>query len=101
VQAVISDPRGSARAALAPLSNCDGLAVHFDLDLVDFLDAPLAENTDRGPAPTLAACREMLIEVLADQRVRALTVTEFNPHHGAEDGSTTGRLVEVLVSCLC
>jgi arginase len=100
VDSAAYDPRGSAQAALRPLSACDGLAVHFDLDLVDFLDAPLAENTDRGSAPSLAACGEMLSELLADTRVRAMTVTEFNPHHGAEDGSTTRRLAEMLVSCL-
>lgn len=100
VEAAISDPLSAARSALRPLSACDALAVHFDVDLVDFLDAPLAENTDRGVAPSLAACAEMLGELLADPRVRALTVTEFNPHHGAQDGTTTQRLVEVLVSCL-
>jgi arginase len=100
VQVAASDPLGSARAALAPLSACEGLAVHFDVDLVDFVDAPLAENTDRGVAPSLAACAEMLGELLADARVRALTVTEFNPHHGSEDGSTTQRLLEILVGCL-
>jgi arginase len=55
VERTASDPRGSARAALSPLAACDALAVHFDVDLVDFLDAPLAENTDRGTAPSLAA----------------------------------------------
>jgi arginase len=100
VQSSASDPLGSARAALFPLSACDGLALHFDVDLVDFLDAPLAENTDRGTAPSLRACGEMLGELLADARARVLTVTEFNPHHGAKDGSTTQRLLEVLVSCL-
>ncbi len=100
VQAAASDPLSSARAALEPLGECDGLAVHFDVDLVDFLDAPLAENTDRGIALSLSACGEMLSELLADARVRALTVTEFNPHHGSEDGSTTKRLLEILVSCL-
>ena len=100
VQMAASDPLRSARAALSPLSACDGLAVHFDVDLVDFLDAPLAENTDRGIAPSLTACGEMLSELLTDARVRALTVTEFNPHHGSKDGSTTQRLLEILVSCL-
>ena len=42
----------------------------------------------------------MLTELLADARVRALTVTEFNPHHGYEDGDTTKRLLELLVSVL-
>jgi len=100
VQSTASDPLRSAHAALEPLSACDGLAVHFDVDLVDFLDAPLAENTDRGTAPSLTACGEMLSDLLTDTRVRALTVTEFNPHHGAQDASTTKRLVEILVSCL-
>ncbi|MFZ1997243.1 MAG: arginase family protein [Solirubrobacteraceae bacterium] len=100
VQSAVSDPVRSAHAALSPLSACDALAVHFDVDLVDFLDAPLAENTDRGTAPSLTACGEMLRELLADTRVRALTVTEFNPHHGAQDGTTTQRLLEMLVSCL-
>jgi arginase len=100
VRRTASDPLRSARTALSPLSACDGLVVHFDVDLVDFLDAPLAENTDRGSAPSLSACGEILSELLADARVRALTVTEFNPHHGSKDGSTTQRLLEILVSCL-
>jgi arginase len=100
VQLAASDPLRSAQAALSPLSACDGLAVHFDVDLVDFLDAPLAENTDRGIAPSLTACGELLSELLTDPRVRALTVTEFNPHHGAGDGSTTQRLLEIVVGCL-
>jgi arginase len=101
VLSMVADPVGSARAALSPLAACDGLAVHFDVDLVDFLDAPLAENTDRGIAPSLTACGEALSGLLADPRVRGLTVTEFNPHHGSQDGETTQRLVDVLVNALC
>jgi arginase len=100
VASAAADPRDSARLALSPLAACDALAIHFDVDLVDFLDAPLAENTDRGTAPSLSACGEMLSELLADARVRALTVTEFNPHHGAGDGDTTRRLVELLIHVL-
>ncbi len=100
VERAASDPLGSARGALSPLAACDALAIHFDVDLVDFLDAPLAENTDRGTAPSLEACGEILTELLADARARALTVTEFNPHHGSEDGETTRRLLEILVSAL-
>ncbi len=51
VRSTAADPRRSARTALSPLAACDSLAVHFDVDLVDFLDAPSAENTDRGSAP--------------------------------------------------
>jgi arginase len=100
VQSTISDPLRSARTALSPLAACDTLAVHFDVDLVDFLDVPLAENTDRGTAPSLNACSEILSTLLSDERARALTVTEFNPHHGSEDGEATQRLLQVLIKVL-
>ncbi len=48
------------------------------VDLVDSLDASLADNTDCGIAPSLTACGEALRELLAD--MRALTITEFDPH---------------------
>jgi arginase len=95
-----ADPRGSAQLSLSPLAECDGLAIHFDVDLVDFLDAPLAENTDRGQAPSLTACGDALGELLSDARVRALTVTEFNPHHGSPNGSTTKRLIDVIATAI-
>jgi arginase len=100
VRSTASDPLRSARIALSPLVACDSLAVHFDVDLVDFLDAPLAENTDRGIGPSLKACGEILSALLRDERARALTVTEFNPHHGSRDGDTTQRLRQVLIKVL-
>jgi arginase len=66
--------------------------------VIDFLDAPLAENVDRTPGLPLDAAAEALAALLADPRVRAVTVTEFNPHHGEADGSTTRRLVDVLAA---
>jgi arginase len=100
VRSTASDPLRSTRTALSPLAACDILAVHFDVDLVDFLDAPLAENTDRGTAPSLNACGEILSTLFRDERVCALTVAEFNPHHGSQDGGTTQRLLQVLIKVL-
>ena len=91
-----ADGAGAAAAALRALREVPAVAVHFDVDVVDFLDAPLAENVDRTPGLPLQAAEEALAALLADPRVRAVTVTEFNPHHGEADGSTTLRLVEVL-----
>ena len=99
VDALGADPVGAASRALGTLAACDAVAVHFDVDLVHFLDAPLAENTDReGVALEVAATA--LRVLTADPRFRALTVTEHNPFHGAADGSTTRRLVEVLARAL-
>ena len=68
--------------------------------MLDFRDAPLAENTDRAPGLPLASAGRALATLCADPRVAALTVTEFNPHHGAADGADTRRLIEVLAAAL-
>jgi arginase len=98
--ATIDDPAAAARAALTALDGRDEIAVHFDVDVLDFLDAPLAENTDRGRGLPLAGAGRALAALWADERVSALTVTEFNPHHGAPDGATTRRLIDVLAGAL-
>ena len=99
VDALAADPERAASQALGALEGCDAVAVHFDVDLVHFLDAPLAENTDREGV-TLDVAATALRVLTADPRFRALTVTEYNPFHGAADGSTTRRLVEVLARAL-
>lgn len=99
VEAVARDPERAAAEALARLHGCAAIAVHFDVDVVHFLDAPLAENTDREGI-ALAAAAAALRRLVTDSRFRALTVTEFNPHHGADDGATTRRLVDVLADAL-
>jgi arginase len=56
--------------------------VHFDVDVIDFSDEPLSENTGRGigiPFDTAFAALDLL---LAD--AIGLTITELNPHHGAD-----------------
>ena len=94
----VTDPAGAAREALEALAGCAEVVVHFDVDVLDFLDAPLAENADRAPGLPLSAAAAILEELLLDPRTRALTVTEFNPHHG--DAATTARLVQALAGAL-
>jgi arginase len=94
----VADPVAAARATLEALADCAELVVHFDVDVLDFLDAPLAENADRAPGLPLDAAGSILEVLLRDPRTRALTVTEFNPHHG--DDATTARLVDTLAAAL-
>ena len=63
-EALVADPAGAARAALDHLPP-GPLALHIDVDVLDFIDAPLAENTDcRNTGPTL----DQAVEALRGQR---------------------------------
>ena len=85
---------------MSALGACDRLAVHFDVDCIDFTDAPLSENTGRNAGLSQDDAFAALAEVLRDPRVGALTITELNPLHGAEDGSTVAGFSERLVAAL-
>jgi arginase len=70
--------------------------VHFDVDVIDFSDVPLSENTGRGIGISFDAAFAALDVLLAHEALLGLTITELNPHHGAEDGSDVRRLAERL-----
>jgi len=93
VEDVAADPRGTAKRAT---QRFERYLVHFDVDVVDFVDLPLSENTGHNIGlPFETACAAL--EVLANGAGFAgLTVTEHNPLHGAEDGSTTKALADAL-----
>jgi arginase len=101
VEVVASDPASAGREAVAALpAELTALAVHFDVDVVDFTDAPLSENTGRNVGLPLDSAIACLAQLVADPRVRILTVTELNPLHGAADGSTLRRFVDGLAGAL-
>src|ERR1700728_82494 len=65
--ALADDPLNSATTGLGVLPS-GPLAVHIDVDVLDFIDAPLAENTDgRNTGPTLDQVTEALMAAARDQ----------------------------------
>jgi arginase len=97
---MITDPAAAATAALRALPAAP-FAVHVDVDVLDFTDAPLAENTSgRNIGPTLDQLAVALNTVLADPRWRALSIGEVNPTRTAGDPSELARLVAVLTDVL-
>ena len=97
VDKVAADPEGAAAHALAAMEpRCDRLLVHFDVDTVDFTDLPLSENTGRNEGLPFDVAVRALGALLKSRRLAALTVTEFNPDHGEEDGSTAQALADGL-----
>lgn len=95
---VAADPVAAARRALAALGKRRSLAVHFDVDLVDFGQVPLSEHTGANQGIGFAQAVAAFGELLRDPRVRIVTVTEHNPQHGASDGSDTQRLANALAT---
>jgi arginase len=100
-KAVRADPRTAARAALASLpADTAAVAVHFDVDVIDFVDAPLSEDANRNLGISLDDALSALTELLHDRGVRVLTVTELNPQHAAADGAVLPRFAAGLADAL-
>jgi arginase len=99
-QALAADPAGAALTALRQLP-AGPLALHLDVDVLDFIDAPLAENTDcRNTGPTLDQVTGALTAAARDQRMRALSIGELNPTRCAGDPDTLPRFVRSLARIL-
>ncbi len=83
IEDVARDPAAAASQALGWAGRrFDHLVIHFDVDVVDFTDAPLSENTGRNIGLRLTNALHALGDLLQDPRVSAVTVTELNPDHG-------------------
>ena len=99
-EALAADPAGAAAAALDYLP-AGPLAVHIDVDVLDFIDAPLAENTDcRNTGPALRQAEEALVAAARDPRVRALSVGELNPTRCAGDPDALPRFADTVARVL-
>jgi arginase len=99
-QALAADPPAAALAALSQLPS-GPLALHLDVDVMDFVDAPLAENTDcRNTGPTLDQAAEALTAAARDPRMRALSIGELNPTRCAGDPDALPRFVSSIARIL-
>ncbi len=99
-ESLSTDPSAAAAEALRVLPS-GPLAIHVDVDVLDFTDAPLAENTDgRNTGPTIDQLGQVLEQAARDPRLRALSIGELNPTRSAGDPSPMLRFVEVLAAAL-
>ena len=88
VEDVASEPIEAARQACGLVeAGHDRFVVHLDLDVIDFTDAPLSENTGRNTGLPLDTAMTAVRELVASKKMAALTVCELNPEHArAEEG---------------
>jgi arginase len=94
-------PEQAAEEALARLrSSADRFLLHLDVDVVDFLDLPVADIPLHNEGLTFDEAMRCLAVFARHEDLAGLVIAEFNPDHGAEDGSTTDTLVRGLVGAL-
>ena len=101
VDEVAADPEGAAARACALIEDrCDRLLVHFDVDVIDFTDVPLSENTGRNQGLTFDHALRALDGLLASPRLAGLTITELNPDHTESGADTLERFASAVARSL-
>ncbi|WP_019179558.1 arginase family protein [Microbacterium yannicii] len=94
------DPHKAARRARGELAG-GPFVVHLDVDVLDFLDAPIEENVNgRNSGPTIAVLERALAELLQDPDCLGLSLGQLDPAHASSDPTALPRLVSALVSAL-
>jgi arginase len=98
---VTSDPARAADAVVAGwASRFERLLVHVDVDVLDYVDTPLAENTRRNWGLRCDELMAALKSLLAAPNWAALTLCELNPDHGESDGATLRRFCTSLANAI-
>jgi arginase len=98
---VAADPSGAAEAVAAGWARqFERLLIHLDLDVLDFVDMPLAENNRRNVGLRFEQLMAAVRPLLCAPNWAALTVCELNPDHGEIDGSTLRAFAGAMADAL-
>jgi arginase len=98
---VAVDPAGAAAGALNGWARQFAhLLIHLDVDVLDFADMPLAENTRRNAGLRFEQLVAALRVLVAAPNWTTLTVCELNPDHGHDDGSTLRGFIDALSAAI-
>jgi arginase len=98
---VAADPDGAAREVVNGWASRFGrLLVHVDVDVLDYLDMPIAEEMRRNQGLQFAQLVAALKVLVAAPNWAALTICEVNPDHGELNGSTLRTFNEALADVL-
>ncbi len=93
---LVADPTTAALRARGALP--DGpFAVHVDVDVLDFLDAPLAENVNgRNSGPTVVQLGEALTALWRQPGFIGMSIGQLVPFHATSDPTSLDRFVTAL-----
>jgi arginase len=101
LEEVRSDPEGAASQARQLLGNrSDHYAIHLDVDVVDFTDAPLSEHPSRNTGLKLDEMLRALRVLAAGPGLVAITLAELNPHNAAADDGLLERFAAAFADAI-
>jgi arginase len=101
LEAVRGDPEGAASQALALLADrSDRYAIHLDVDVVDFTDAPLSEHPSRNTGLKLDEMLRALRVLASGPGLVAITLAELNPHNAAADDGLLERFAAAFADAI-
>ena len=94
-------PEQAASEALALLEgSAERFVVHFDVDVIDFADFPVADVPQINSGLTFQDTMACLSVFAASPCFGGLVVTEFNPDHADEEGELAAMFVEAMTGAL-
>lgn len=94
---LVADPASAAARARHVLPDGPFL-VHVDVDALDFMDAPLAENVNgRNSGPTTGQLGEALAVLWRDPDCLGLSIGQLVPAHASADPTSLGRFIDAVV----
>lgn len=97
--AVRDRPAQAAAEALARFDADAPVIVHFDVDVIDSVDCPLAHFPHFNAGLSFDDALVALAGLCAAERLAAITVTEVNPDHDP-DGTQLRRLARGLADAI-
>jgi arginase len=101
VEEALADPQAAARRALDLLAARAGrYAIHLDVDVVDFTDAPLSEQPSRNVGLKLDEMFSALKVLASGPGLVGVTLAELNPHNAASDKGLLDRFAARLAEAI-
>ena len=95
--------RGGAEEAASEAlieDSAERFVVHFDVDVIDFVDFPIADVLQHNAGLTFEEAMACLTVFAASPGFGGLVVTEFNPDHADEDGDLTATFAQKMTGAL-
>jgi arginase len=91
----------AATEALTLLEDsAERFVVHFDVDVIDFVDFPVADVPQHNAGLTFEETMACLTAFAASPGFGGLVVTEFNPDHADENGELAATFVQKMTGAL-